>query len=80
MVWPTVDGERGRGLRLPHHVLCHTRIGTYVSGDHAADLQGVVLTHLVSGNAKAPMNKMFANIAEMTQGADKGIKKESLLG
>lgn len=45
----TVDGERGRRLRLAHHVLRHARVGAHVGRGETADLQGVVLADLVPG-------------------------------
>ena len=48
LMGPTVDGEAGRRLRLAHHVLRHAGIGAYVGGGQPSDLQGVVLTNLVS--------------------------------
>lgn len=44
----TVDGERGRCLRLAHHVFRHAAVGAYISRDQTTDLQGVVLTYLIS--------------------------------
>lgn len=45
----TVDGERGRRLRLAHHVLGHAGVGADISWGQTTDLQGVVLTNLISG-------------------------------
>lgn len=45
----TVDGERGRRLRLAHHVLCHAGVGADISRGQATDLQGVVLANLIPG-------------------------------
>lgn len=45
----TVNGERGRRLRLAHHVLRHARVRAHVGRGQTADLQGVVLADLVSG-------------------------------
>lgn len=45
----TVDGERGRRLRLAHHVLRHARVRAHVGRGQTADLQGVVLADLVPG-------------------------------
>lgn len=57
----TVDGERGRCLRLAHHVLCHAGVGAYISWGQTTDLQGVVLTDLVSGLKQVFMYQMLSN-------------------
>lgn len=44
----TVDGEGGRRLGLAHHVLRHTSVGANVSRGETADLQGVVVTDLIT--------------------------------
>lgn len=43
-----MDGERGRRLRLPNHVLHHARVGALVCGGHLAHNQGVVLQNIES--------------------------------
>lgn len=48
----TVDSERGRRLRLAHHVLRHAGVGAHVGRGQATDLQGVVLADLVSGSKR----------------------------
>ena len=45
----TVDGERGRRLRLAHHVLGHAGVGADISWGQTTDLQGVVLPNRISG-------------------------------
>lgn len=45
----TVDGERGRCLRLADHVLRHAGVGANISRDETTYLQGVVFTDLISG-------------------------------
>lgn len=49
----TVDGERGRRLRLAHHVLRHARVGAHIGRGQTADLQGVVLADLVPRSKQA---------------------------
>ena len=44
----TVDGERGRRLRLADHVLRHAGVGADVGRDETTYLQGVVFTDLIS--------------------------------
>lgn len=58
----TVDGERGRCLRLADHVLRHAGVGTNVGRDEPAYLQGVVFTDLVSGQREG--DKPQTNIQE----------------
>lgn len=53
----TVDGERGRRLRLAHHVLRHARVGAHIGRGQTADLQGVVLADLVS-RAKQALGRL----------------------
>ncbi len=57
----TVDGERGRCLCLAHHVLCHAGVGAYISWGQTTDLQGVVLTNLISGLKQVFMYQMLSN-------------------
>lgn len=57
----TVDGQRGRCLRLTDHVFCHTSVGANICWGQTADLQGVVLTNLVSGLKQEFMYQMLSH-------------------
>lgn len=58
----TVDGERGRRLRLAHHVLRHAGVGADVGRDETTYLQGVVFADLVSGQGER--DEPWINIQE----------------
>lgn len=56
-----MDGEHGRCLRFAHHVLCHAGVGAYISWGQTTDLQGVVLTNLISWLKQVFMYQMLSN-------------------
>lgn len=58
----TVDGERGRCLRLADHVLSHAGVGAHISRGQATNLQGVVLTNLISALQSVCVHVFVSNV------------------
>lgn len=72
-----MDGERGRRLRLAHHVLRHAGVGAHVGRGQTADLQRVVLADLVP---KGPCRRLksFAG-RRLTSLRDEGLRGRAYL-
>lgn len=81
-----MDGEGGRRLRPAHHVLCHAGVRTHVCRAQTTDLQGVVLTDLISGiftgnrsntyaRTHTPHTLLYMLIIRQTKGSEASNRK-----